>query len=84
MSRSRFGAAITAAAMATSIALGALAGPVLANGIGDLYVAASAGVDEVHVDTSKVVNTVDLTPAPTDLASPPTAASSTAPTAGGS
>jgi DNA-binding beta-propeller fold protein YncE len=44
---------------------------VLANGIGDLYVAASAGVDEVHVDSSKVVNTVDLSPAPTALAFTP-------------
>jgi DNA-binding beta-propeller fold protein YncE len=69
--RFRFGAAIPVAAMTATIALGAMTGPVLANGIGDLYVAAAAGVDEVHVDTSKVVNTVVLTPAPTDLAFTP-------------
>jgi len=71
VSRFRFGAAIVAAACAASIALGAAAGPVFGNGIGDLYVAASAGVDEVHVDSSKVVNTVDLSPAPTSLAFSP-------------
>jgi DNA-binding beta-propeller fold protein YncE len=60
-----------AAVWAAAIGLGPMAGPALANGIGDLYVAASAGVDEVHVDTSKVVNTVDLSPAPIALAFTP-------------
>jgi sugar lactone lactonase YvrE len=69
--RFRFGAAIPVAAMTATIALGAMTGPVLANGIGDLYVAQAKGVDEVHVASQAVVNTVPLTPGPTALAFTP-------------
>jgi len=73
VSRNRFGAAIAAAALAVAslVALGPVARPALANGIGDLYVAAKGGVDEVHVLSQSIVNTVDLTPAPTALAFSP-------------
>jgi DNA-binding beta-propeller fold protein YncE len=73
VSRNRFGATITAAAWAIAavVVLGPAARPALANGIGDLYVAAKGGVDEVHVLSQKIVNTVDLTPAPTALAFSP-------------
>jgi DNA-binding beta-propeller fold protein YncE len=46
-------------------------GAVLANGVGDLYVASSAGVLEVHVATSSVVSTIPMTPAPQSLAFSP-------------
>ena len=48
-----------------------LSGAVLANGIGDLYVASSAGVLEVHVKTSSVVSTIPMVPAPESLAFSP-------------
>ena len=48
-----------------------LSGAVLANGIGDLYVASPAGVLEVHVKTSAVVSTIPMTPAPQSLAFSP-------------
>jgi DNA-binding beta-propeller fold protein YncE len=49
----------------------ALSGAVLANGVGDLYVASSAGVLEVHVKTSTVVSTIPMAPAPQSLAFSP-------------
>ena len=49
----------------------ALAGPVAANGVGDLYVASTSGVLEVHVATSTVVSTIPLVPSPTALAFSP-------------
>jgi len=48
-----------------------LSGAVLANGVGDLYVASSAGVLEVHVKTSTVVSTIPMAPAPQSLAFSP-------------
>jgi DNA-binding beta-propeller fold protein YncE len=48
-----------------------LSGPVLANGTGDLYVASSAGVLEVLVKTSSVINTIPMVPAPQSLAFSP-------------
>jgi hypothetical protein len=48
-----------------------LSGAVLANGVGDLYVASSAGVLEVHVKTSTVVSTIPMVPAPQSLAFSP-------------
>lgn len=47
------------------------AAPVLANGVGDLYVASSAGVIEVHVKTSTLVSTIPVVPAPQSLAFSP-------------
>jgi DNA-binding beta-propeller fold protein YncE len=49
----------------------ALSGSVLANGVGDLYVASSAGVLEVEVSATKVANTIPLVPAPQALAFSP-------------
>jgi DNA-binding beta-propeller fold protein YncE len=48
----------------------ALANPVLtrANGIGDLYAAASGGVLELHVASGRVVERVDVSPAPSGIA----------------
>ena len=54
-----------------SLLMIALSGSVLANGVGDLYVASSAGVLEVEVSASKVANTIPLTPAPQALAFSP-------------
>jgi DNA-binding beta-propeller fold protein YncE len=48
-----------------------LSGAVLANGIGDLYVASSAGVLEIHVKTSSIVSTIPMTPVPQSLAFSP-------------
>jgi len=48
-----------------------LSGAALANGIGDLYVASSGGVLEVHVKTSAVVSTIPMTPLPQSLAFAP-------------
>jgi DNA-binding beta-propeller fold protein YncE len=58
------------AALASLLTL-ALSGPVLANGVGDLYVASSAGVLEIHVKTSTVVSTIPMVPAPQALAFSP-------------
>ena len=49
----------------------ALSGSVMANGVGDLYVASSAGVLEVEVSASKVANTIALAPAPQALSFSP-------------
>ncbi len=57
-------------ALATLLTM-TLSGAVLANGIGDLYVASSAGVLEVHVKTSTVVSTIPMVPAPQSLAFSP-------------
>ena len=54
-----------------SLLLVTLSGVVLANGIGDLYVASSAGVLEIHVKTSTVVSTIPMTPTPQSLAFSP-------------
>jgi hypothetical protein len=51
--------------------LAGLAGPAMANGVGDLYVASPAGVLEVRVSTSTVVSTIDVLPAPQSLAFTP-------------
>jgi DNA-binding beta-propeller fold protein YncE len=48
-----------------------LSGAVSANGVGDLYVASSAGVLEVQVKTAKVVSTMPMVPAPQSLAFSP-------------
>jgi DNA-binding beta-propeller fold protein YncE len=48
-----------------------LSGSVLANGVGDLYVASSAGVLEVEVSATKVANTIPMVPAPQALAFSP-------------
>ena len=48
-----------------------LSGAVLANGVGDLYVATASGVLEVHVKTSTVVSTIPMVPAPQSLAFSP-------------
>jgi hypothetical protein len=63
--------AIGSIAFAAMIGFGPAASAVFANGIGDLYVAQAKGVDEVHVGSHAVVNTVPLTPAPTALAFTP-------------
>ena len=63
--------AVGSTALAAIIGFGPAASGVLANGIGDLYVAQAKGVDEVHVASHTVVNTVTLTPAPTALAFTP-------------
>ena len=47
----------------------------LANGLGDLYVAAPGGVDEVFLAGDKIVNTVDITAGATKLAFTPDGAS---------
>jgi DNA-binding beta-propeller fold protein YncE len=48
-----------------------LSSAALANGVGDLYVASSAGVLEVHVKTSTVVSTIPMVPAPQSVAFSP-------------
>ena len=65
-----------ARAIATSgalapLLLASLAGPALANGVGDLYVASPAGVLEVRVSTATVVSTIDIMPGPESLAFTP-------------
>lgn len=57
-------------ALATLLTL-TLSGAALANGVGDLYVASSAGVLEVHVKTSTVVSTIPMVPAPQSVAFSP-------------
>lgn len=59
-----------AGALVPVFALG-LTGPVLANGVGDLYVASSSGVLELHVKTSTVVSTIKVLPGPQSLAFAP-------------
>ncbi len=51
--------------------LAGLAGPALANGVGDLYVASPAGVLEVRVSTSTIVSTTSVLPSPQSLAFTP-------------
>jgi len=48
-----------------------LSGAVLANGVGDLYIASSSGVLEVQVKTSKTVSTIPMVPSPQSLAFSP-------------
>ncbi|HEX8939074.1 MAG TPA: hypothetical protein VF763_02835 [Candidatus Limnocylindrales bacterium] len=57
-----------AAALVAVLWLAAVASPVAANGIGDLYAATRDGVLELHVDSARVVNVVPLVPGPTALA----------------
>jgi hypothetical protein len=59
------------AVLAATLAPLALAGPVAANGVGDLYVASSVGVLEIHVATATIVSTIPLLPAPAALAFSP-------------
>ena len=61
---------LASSALASMLTL-TLSGAVLANGVGDLYVASPAGVLEVHVKTSTVVSTIPMTPAPQALAFSP-------------
>ncbi len=61
---------VAGGALASMLSL-TLSGPALANGVGDLYVASAAGVLEVHVSTSTVVNTIAMVPAPESLAFSP-------------
>jgi hypothetical protein len=63
--------AIFAAGALASLLTLTLSGPVLANGVGDLYVASSVGVLEVHVKTSTVVSTIPVVPSPQALAFSP-------------
>jgi DNA-binding beta-propeller fold protein YncE len=49
----------------------AVSGSVLANGVGDLYVASASGVLEVEVSASKVANTIPMVPTPQTLAFSP-------------
>jgi DNA-binding beta-propeller fold protein YncE len=51
--------------------MAALAGPALANGVGDLYLASPSGVLEIRVSTSTVVSTIDVTPPAQSLAFTP-------------
>lgn len=61
---------LTSGALAALLTM-TLSGAVLANGVGDLYVASSSGVLEVHVSTSTVVNTIPMVPGPQSLAFSP-------------
>lgn len=67
----KIGKLILASGALASLLTMTLSGAALANGVGDLYVASSAGVLEVHVQTSTVVSTIPLTPAPQSLAFSP-------------
>jgi hypothetical protein len=69
--KARISAAIATAGALAPLVLAGLAGPVMANGVGDLYVASPAGVLEVRVSTSTVVSTIDVLPAPESLAFTP-------------
>ena len=48
----------------TSLLTLTLSAPVMANGTGDLYVASQAGVLEVLVKSSSVINTIPMLPVP--------------------
>lgn len=61
---------ISSGALALVLAV-SLSGTAAANGVGDLYVASSAGVLELHVKTSTVVSTIPMVPAPQALAFAP-------------
>jgi hypothetical protein len=63
--------AILAGGALAPLLLTGLTGPVLANGVGDLYLASPDGVLEVRVSTSTVVSTIDVLPAPLSLAFTP-------------
>jgi hypothetical protein len=67
----KIGRAIATGGGLALVLLLTLSGSAAANGVGDLYVASSAGVLEVHVKTSTVVSTIPLLPAPTALAFAP-------------
>ena len=55
----------------TSLLTLTLSAPVMANGTGDLYVASQAGVLEVLVKSSSVINTIPMLPVPQALAFSP-------------
>ena len=61
---------LTSGALATILTI-TLSGTVLANGVGDLYVATSSGVLEVQVKAPKIVSTIPMVPAPQSLAFSP-------------
>jgi DNA-binding beta-propeller fold protein YncE len=61
---------LTSGALATILAI-TLSGTVMANGVGDLYVATSSGVLEVQVKAPKVVSTIPMVPASQSLAFSP-------------
>jgi hypothetical protein len=65
------GKLLAASGALASLLMLTLSGAVLANGVGDLYVASPAGVLEVHVKTSTVVSTIPMAPAPQALAFSP-------------
>jgi hypothetical protein len=67
----KIGKLLAVATAAASLLAAMVPGVVLANGVGDLYVASSAGVLEVHVATSTVISTIPMTPAPQSLAFSP-------------
>ncbi len=67
----KIGKALAASGVVALLLTLTLSGPVLANGVGDLYVASSAGVLEIHVKTSTVVSTIPIVPAPQSLAFSP-------------
>ncbi len=56
-----------AGAALAPLLMAGLAGPVNANGVGDLYVASPAGVLEIHVSTSTVVSVIDMLQPPQAL-----------------
>ena len=64
-------APIATSAVLAALLVAAPAGPVLANGVGDLYVASTAGVLEVHVSTSTVVSKIEMPQPPQALAFTP-------------
>jgi len=67
----KIGKLLTASAGLATLVTVALSGSVMANGVGDLYVASSAGVLEVQVSAAKVANTIPMAPAPQSLAFSP-------------
>ena len=67
----RTGKLFLAGAALAALLTTTLSAAVLANGVGDLYVAAPAGVLEVHVKTSTVVSTIPMVPPPQSLAFSP-------------
>jgi hypothetical protein len=68
--RPRLSFALVAAAMAVLVGIPGVGG-VLANGVGDLYVATPAGVHEVYLLGGSVVETVPIEPGPVRLAFTP-------------
>lgn len=67
----RIGKQIAATGALVSLLSLTAAGPALANGVGDLYVASAAGVLELHVTTATVVSTIPVSHSPQVLAFTP-------------